>query len=78
MPASSVSPAMGGLVVVEDHILRLPEVLRATGLSRSTLYRQVAAGKFPPPAKLGLLAVGWSSAEVQNWMAARLAARNAA
>ena len=29
--------------------LRLPEVMERTGLSRSTIYVRVAAGRFPPP-----------------------------
>ena len=34
-------------------ILRLPEMLQMTGLSRSTLYRMVKAGTFPPRYSLG-------------------------
>ena len=34
-------------------ILRLPEVLERTGLSRSTLFRRMRAGEFPQSVKLG-------------------------
>ncbi|TSE32106.1 helix-turn-helix transcriptional regulator [Tepidimonas charontis] len=34
-------------------LLRAPEVARALGIGRSTLYRWVAAGLVPPPLRLG-------------------------
>lgn len=48
---------------------RLPRVLAATGLSRSLLYRLVAAGSFPKPVGLGGTASrAWRSTEVQQWI----------
>lgn len=48
---------------------RLPRVLAATGLSRSALYRAVAAGSFPRPVGLGGTASrAWRSHEVQQWI----------
>ena len=38
--------------------LRLPAVLKATGLGRSTVYRMVAEHTFPAPVKLAKRAVG--------------------
>jgi predicted DNA-binding transcriptional regulator AlpA len=32
-----------------DKIIRLKTVLARTGLSRSTVYRKIAEGTFPPP-----------------------------
>ncbi|MBM4263547.1 MAG: AlpA family transcriptional regulator [Deltaproteobacteria bacterium] len=55
-------------------ILRLPEVKRSTGLSRSTIYLRVAEGKFPKPVSLGGRAVGWLEAEVQDWLRQRIEA----
>jgi len=52
-------------------IARLPEVVQATGLSRSTLYRMSAAGRFPSRLKVGLRAVGWSREAVLKWCAER-------
>ena len=40
-------------------LMRLPAVLQATGLARSTVYRMVAAHTFPAPVKLATRAVGW-------------------
>jgi len=55
-------------------ILRLPEVRRSTGLSRSTIYLRIAEGKFPKPVRLGGRAVGWLEAEVQDWLRQRIEA----
>jgi prophage regulatory protein len=44
-----------------------------TGLSRSTIYAYMAAGKFPTPIKLGLRGVGWINSEISQWIDARLA-----
>lgn len=56
-------------------ILRLPNVLKVTGLSRSSLNRRMAAGEFPPPVSLGSgRAVGWISDEVQQWLAEQVEA----
>ena len=55
-------------------ILRLPEVKRCTGLSRSTVYMRIAEGKFPKPISLGGRAVGWLEAEIQEWLQCRIEA----
>ncbi|MEQ9011587.1 AlpA family transcriptional regulator [Algiphilus sp.] len=53
-----------------DVILRLPEVLERTGLTRSTLYGLVAQGRFPRPVRLAARAVGWKHSEISAWIAA--------
>ena len=55
-------------------ILRLPEVKKSTGLSRSTIYLRIAEGTFPRPISLGGRAVGWLVAEVQEWLERRIEA----
>ncbi|MEZ8743400.1 MULTISPECIES: helix-turn-helix transcriptional regulator [unclassified Vibrio] len=40
-------------------IIRLPEVMRITGLSRPTIYRRIAEGTFPKRVSLGERAVGF-------------------
>ena len=42
-----------------DTMLRPPEVMKRTGLCRSTLWRRVRAGTFPAPIELGPNAIGW-------------------
>lgn len=56
-------------------ILRLPAVLARTGLARATIYAHISQGSFPAPIKLGPRASGWLEAEVEDWVAARIAAR---
>ena len=58
-------------------LLRLPQVRSITGLSRTEIYRRVAAGTFPAPVKLGERASAWSDGEVNAWIAARVAERDA-
>jgi len=53
-------------------ILRLPDVQKAIGLSRSTIYLHVAQGLFPAPIKISTRAVGWPSDEVDAIRAARI------
>ncbi|HEY4583241.1 MAG TPA: AlpA family transcriptional regulator [Lysobacter sp.] len=59
-------------------LLRLPEVCRRTGLSRSEIYRRIgSSGAFPAPIKLGERASAWPEHEVSAWIAARVAERDA-
>lgn len=58
-------------------ILRRPEVEARTGLGCSTIYDGIKAGTFPAPIQLGPKSVGWVESEINAWLAARIAARNA-
>jgi len=49
-------------------LLRLPEVMNMTGLSRSSLYRRIQAGTFPRPVSLGGRSVAWVDEEVCSWI----------
>ena len=53
-------------------IVRMKEVQRITGLSRSTIYAQIAKGQFPQQVKLtGARSVGWHEAAIIEWIEAR-------
>ena len=54
-----------------ERLLRAKEVAGLIGVSRSTLYRMVAAGQFPQPIRIGPRASRWRMSEVQEWMASR-------
>jgi prophage regulatory protein len=56
-----------------DGFADLKRVLEQTSLSRSTIYREIAGGRFPRPHRLSLGRVGWLRSEVEAWMAARAA-----
>ena len=57
----------------EEQILRLPTVVKMTGISRSRIY--VFMGRktdpFPRSLKLGSNMVGWRQSEVEAWLNAR-------
>ena len=55
----------------ERRIMRLPEVLRVTGLSKSTLYRKKKLNQFPDSVELGERAVGWYAAVIFAWIESR-------
>ena len=50
-------------------ILRLSNVLSATGLSRSSIYKKMDDGSFPQRIRLGDRAVGWREEDVSDWIA---------
>ena len=55
-----------------ERILRRREVEVRTGLSRSTLYAQMAEGSFPKPVRLGKRAVGWTDTAITAWLDSRV------
>jgi prophage regulatory protein len=57
-------------------ILRLKAVMELTGLGRSTLYLYVKEGIFPARVALGSRAIGFVESEVQDWILARINARD--
>ncbi len=59
---------------MHDRILRRREVETRTGLSRSTIYTQMAEGTFPKPVRLGKRAVGWTESSISEWLESRVAA----
>ena len=57
-----------------ERIMRIPEVVEVTGLSKTTIWRRVKSGDFPAPVRLGSLAtrsIGWRSGQVQEWLDTR-------
>ena len=65
--------------VIKMHtFLRLPDVMAATGLARSTIYHKIEHNDFPAPVKIGARAVGWFDDEISDWIEARRAARDSA
>jgi prophage regulatory protein len=56
-------------------VLRLPEVIRRVGLSKSSIYNRIAAGAFPSGFSLGPQSRGWLESEIEEWIADRAATR---
>ena len=57
-------------------IWREPKVAEETGLSKSTRWRLMKAGEFPPKVQLGPRAVGWIAASIIQWCDERCEATN--
>jgi prophage regulatory protein len=55
-------------------LYRLPELLDVTGMGRSWTYREIQAGRFPAPFKLGAASC-WDSRAVDRWIDAQVAAQ---
>jgi len=53
--------------------IRLPEVLRRTGLSRTALYEQVKCKAFPKPIQIAKRSVAWTDEDVNRWCNERIA-----
>lgn len=59
-------------------LIKLPEVLNRTALSRSEVYRRVRDDPtFPKPTTLGVRSVAWVESEVEDFVRARIALRDA-
>lgn len=58
--------------------IRRKAVLQRTGLPASTLYELINRDAFPRPVQLSTRAVGWIEAEVNEWIEAKIAERDAA
>lgn len=52
-------------------ILRMPEVTKRTGLSRSSLYAHMQRGEFPRPLNISQRSVGWLETDVIEWISTR-------
>jgi prophage regulatory protein len=57
--------------MVNTKIYRLPDVLKITGLSRSSIYLYVSRGDLPKPIRLGgekSRAIGWRADDLSDWL----------
>lgn len=52
-------------------LVRLPGVIKMTGLGRSTIYKLMAQRKFPQPVRLTRRSVAWRSIELGTWCETR-------
>ena len=54
------------------NIIKLPQVVASTGLSRSSIYLRISEGTFPRQISLGARSIGWIESEVQDWIDAQI------
>jgi len=55
-----------------DRFLKQPEVLRITGFSAATLWREVKAKRFPTPVSISANRKGFLESEVRAWISSRV------
>ena len=53
-------------------VIKLPEVLQLTKVSKSKWYGEIKKGNAPKPIKLGDRAVGWVMDDVNEWLEQRI------
>lgn len=51
----------------EQQFFRIKDLVIRTGLSRSTIYKQVSDGRFPKSIKLGERCSAWSAEDIKMW-----------
>ncbi|WP_420822278.1 helix-turn-helix transcriptional regulator [Sphingorhabdus pulchriflava] len=52
-----------------SRLIRLPEVMKRVGLSRSAIYKRMAEGSFPRSRSLSPKCAVWVQAEIDIWIA---------
>lgn len=52
-------------------LLKLKIVISMTSLSKASIYRQVNAGTFPAPIRIGPRSVAWLVSEIESWIEER-------
>jgi len=52
----------------QERVLRLAEVTKMVGLSRTTLWRMEQKGEFPARVPLSSRSVGWRFIDIDNWI----------
>ena len=51
-----------------DRLIRLPEVIQITSLSRTQIYRLIAADTFPKQRRLSHKVAAWKESEIAAWI----------
>ena len=62
---------------LENHVvIKLPEVVRRTTLSKASIYVFIKDGRFPRPIPLGARSVVFLESEIDQWIRTRVEMRN--
>jgi len=54
---------------------REAELRKSLGISHSTIWRWVRAGRFPKPVRIGQAAIAWPADEILRWIESKKAER---
>jgi prophage regulatory protein len=63
-------------MTTQNRFLRIKSVLEMVGGSRAYVYREMQAGRFPRPVKMGPKFSAWVESEVAAWVEAQIAKRD--
>ena len=63
-------------ILAPNQMLRMPAVMRLTGLARSTIYALMADDKFPRQVKVSENTAAWLASEINDYLAERIAMRD--
>ena len=53
---------------MSEKFLRLPQVMEAVGLKKSSIWNGVKEGKFPKQIKLSPKVSVWKKSDIDNWI----------
>lgn len=59
-----------------ETLIRLPDVKKQTGLSRSAIYDRMSKGAFPQSVPIGERSVGWLESDIQKFIGNCIAKRD--
>ena len=73
--ASKTFPLPNELPTTDERFIRLPELQRRLGLSRSSIYRLERDGKLKR-CRISAKAVGWTQSSIDQFVQSRIAGEN--
>jgi len=59
---------------MSNKMLRLPNVIELTGLSRSSIYLRMSKEEFPQSISLGGRAIAWLEEDINQWLEDKITA----
>ena len=62
--------------IIQETLLRKRDVLKLTGLSNSSLYAFIRAGRLKPGVPIGPRLKGWPASEIQEYIQSCIASRD--
>lgn len=57
-------------------VLRLPQVQKRLGLSRSSIYMLIKSGELKRPIKIGERAIGWPESDIDDYINKKIRERD--
>ena len=58
----------GSLCPKKSRLIRMPDVISLTGLSRSSIYFKMKKKEFPPKIQIGERSIAWLEADIYEWI----------